>query len=43
MVEKSPPNIEALISKEILSVRPKRYDPRKIDHKKAVIILYRVT
>ena len=42
MAEKSPPNVEALISKEILPVRPERHDPRKVDHKKAVSFLYRV-
>lgn len=42
MAEKSPPNVEALISKEILPVRPGRHDPRKVDHKKVVSFLYRV-
>lgn len=43
MAEKSPPDVEALISKEILPVRPGRHDPRKVDHKKkAVSFLYRV-
>ena len=42
MAEKSPPDVEALISKEILPVRPERHDPRKVDHKKAVSFLYRV-
>lgn len=40
--EKSPPDVEALISKEILPVRPGRHDPRKVDHKKAISFLYRV-
>lgn len=40
--EKSPPDVEALISKEILPVRPERHNPRKIEHKKAVSFLYRV-
>ena len=40
MAEKSPPDVEALISKEILPVRPGRHDPRKVDHKKAVSFLY---
>jgi len=42
MAEKSPPNVEVLISKEILPVRPRRHDPRKVDSKKAVSFLYRV-
>ena len=42
MAEKSPPDVEALIRKEILPVRPGRHDPRKVDHKKAVTFLYRV-
>lgn len=42
MAGKSPPDVEALISKEILPVRPGRHDPRKVDHKKAVSFLYRV-
>jgi len=42
MAEQSPPNVEALISKEILPVRPGRHDPRKVDHKKVVSFLYRV-
>ena len=42
VAEKSPPDVEALISKEILPVRPGRHDPRKVDHKKAVSFLYRV-
>lgn len=40
--ENSPPDVEALISKEILPVRPGRRAPRKADHKKkAVSFLYR--
>lgn len=42
MAEKSPPDVEALIGKEIFPVRPGRHDPRKVDHKKAVSFLYRV-
>lgn len=42
MAEKSPPDVEALISKELLPVRPGRYDPRKVNHKKAVSFLYQV-
>lgn len=42
MAEKSPPDVEALISKEILPVRFGRHDPRKVVHKKAVSFLYRV-
>ena len=37
MAEKSPPDVEALISKEILPVRPGRHDPRKVTPKKGVI------
>lgn len=40
--EKSPPDVEALISKEILPVRFGRHNPRKVDPKKAVSFLYRV-
>lgn len=42
MAENSPPDVEALISKEILPVRPGRHDPRKVKQKKAVSFLYRV-
>lgn len=42
MVEKSPPDVETLICKENLPVRPGRHDPRKVDHKKTVSFLYRV-
>jgi len=42
MAEISPPDVEALISKEILPVRLGRHVPRKVDHKKAVSFLYRV-
>lgn len=42
LAEKSPPDVEDLIRKEILPVRPGRHDPRKVDHKKAVSFLYRV-
>lgn len=42
MAEISLPDVEALISKEILPVRPGRHDSRKVDHKKAVRFLYRV-
>lgn len=42
MAEKSPPDVEALIGKEILPVRPGRHDPRKVYPKKAVSFLYRV-
>lgn len=42
MAEKSQPDVEALISKEILPVRPGRHDPRKVNRKKAVSFLYRV-
>ena len=41
MAEKSPPDVEALISKEILPVRPGRHTPRKAKPKKAVSFLYR--
>ena len=43
MAEKSPPDVEALISKEILPVRSERHNPRKVAHKKAVSFLYRVS
>lgn len=39
MAEKSPPDVEALISKEILSGR---HDPHNVNHKKAISFLYRV-
>lgn len=42
MAEKSPPDVEALISKEILPVRPERHNPRKVKSKKAVSFLYRI-
>lgn len=42
MAEKSPPDVEALISKEILPVRPGRYDPCKVTPKKAASFLYRI-
>ena len=42
MAEKSSPDVEALICKEILPVRSGRHDPRKVDHKKTVSFLYRV-
>jgi len=42
MTEKSPPDVEALISKEILPVRPGRHASRKVTYKKAVSFLYRV-
>lgn len=41
--EKSPPDVEALIRKEILPVRPDRHAPRKTNHNtKAVSFLYRI-
>ena len=42
MAENSPPDVEALISKEILPVRSGRHNPRKVVPKKAVSFLYRV-
>ena len=42
MAEKSPPDVEALIRKEILPIRPGRHDPRKVASKKTVSFLYRV-
>ncbi len=42
MAEKSTPDVEALISKEILPVRHGHHAPRKVDNKKAVSFLYRV-
>ena len=38
----SPPNIERLIQKNLLPVRPGRRDPRKVKPKSAVSFLYRV-
>ena len=38
----SPPNVEALIRKNILPVRPGRNDKRRIRYKTAVSFLYRV-
>ncbi len=43
MAEKSPPDVEALISKEILPVRPGRHNPRKVDHQKPFSFLYRAS
>lgn len=42
MAEKSPPDVETLIKKEILPVRLGRHNHRKVNHKKAVSFLYRV-
>ena len=42
MAEKSTPDVEALISKEMLPVRPRRHATRKVVHKKAVSFLYKV-
>jgi len=38
----SPPNVEALIQKNILPIRPGRKDPRKVKTKSSVSFLYRV-
>ena len=38
----SPPDVETLIQKHLLPVRPGRSDPRKIKAKSAVSFLYRV-
>lgn len=43
MAEKSPPDVEALISKEILPVRPGRHNPRKADHQRPFSFLYRAS
>ena len=40
--EKAPPDIESLISRELLPVRPGRSDPRKVKFQSAVSFLYRV-
>ena len=40
--EKAPPDVESLISRELLPVRPGRSDPRKIKSQSAVSFLYRV-
>lgn len=37
-----PPNVEALIQKNILPIRPGRKDPRKVKSKSSVSFLYRV-
>lgn len=42
MAETSPPDVEALISKEILQVCLGCHDSRKVDRKKAVSFLYRI-
>lgn len=42
MAEKSPPDVEALISKEILPVRPGRHDARKVTSRKVASFLYRI-
>ena len=38
----SPPDVEALIQKNLLPIRPGRKDPRKVKSKSAVSFLYRV-
>ena len=38
----SPPDVETLIQKNLLPVRPRRSDPRKVKPKSAVSFLYRV-
>ena len=40
--EKAPPDVENLISRELLPVRPGRSDPRKVKFRSAVSFLYRV-
>jgi hypothetical protein len=40
--EKAPPDVESLISRELLPVRPGRSDPRKVKFQSAVSFLYRV-
>lgn len=40
--EKAPPDVEILISRELLPVRPGRLDPRKVRNQSAVSFLYRV-
>ena len=40
--EKAPPDVENLISRELLPVRPGRSDPRKAKRQSAVSFLYRV-
>lgn len=37
-----PPNVEALIQKNILPIRPGRKDPRKVKHQSSVSFLYRI-
>lgn len=38
----SPPNVEALIQKNVLPVRPNRKDPRKVKTRSPVCFLYRI-
>ena len=38
----APPDVEFLISRELLPVRPGRSDPRKVKFQSAVSFLYRV-
>lgn len=40
--EKAPPDVEYLISRELLPVRTGRSDPRKVKHQSAISFLYRV-
>ena len=40
--EKAPPDVESLIRRELLPVRPGRTDPRKVRNQSAVSFLYRV-
>lgn len=40
--DKSPPNVEALILKNILPVRPGRNDPRKVRNRSTMSFLYRI-
>ena len=40
--KEAPPDVEFLISRELLPVRPGRSDPRKVKFQSAVSFLYRV-
>ena len=40
--KEAPPDVESLISRELLPVRPGRSDPRKVKFQSAVSFLYRV-
>ena len=41
IINESPPNVEALISKELLPIRPGRKDPRKVKSQSPISFIYR--